>query len=129
MNMKTFTQLMKEKRALEDKLKERAMIFQVSAKEEAALLFGFPLDYFYRVSYDRWSSIDRFVSSVKTRAEQDFRDGAVYMNSLRKKGLSKVTLGEIWKTYLAHNVTRTRKLKRIIKGLKLSTETPVVLMS
>lgn len=49
-----------ELKAAHDKArKERSMIFQVNAKEEAAQAFKRPLNYFYYLPYVKWARISR----------------------------------------------------------------------
>ena len=53
--MKTFT--LKEISFLQDRIKNLSMIYQLDAKQEAALAFGKPIDYYYHFSYDEWMKV------------------------------------------------------------------------
>ncbi len=44
---------------LEKAIKERCMIFQVSAKEEAAQAFNKPIDFYYHLPYSEWCEVSK----------------------------------------------------------------------
>lgn len=109
MQLLRFRQLLQAKDELEKALRERAMIYQVEAKEEAALLFDLPLDFFFRLSYDKWSSVSSLITDVKRSAEKAYDNKARCMSKLAKKQPSEVTMWDIWRAYL------TSKQKAIVK--------------
>lgn len=87
----TWQQTLDEKHQFEQAQKERGMIYQVEAKEDAASLIGLPLDTFYYIPYERWSGISKVVEEIKERAFKWWW--------VTKKSESKL-LGQIWKDYL-----------------------------
>lgn len=51
--------LLKQKQAAQDELKRLSMIYQVQAKQEAALAFRKPIDHYYHFSYKAWCRVSK----------------------------------------------------------------------
>lgn len=102
-----FLTLLAFKEKLGQEIKNRSMVFQVSSKEEYALFLGLKLDYFYNVSYEKWSQINKAMNQFRDYAFND------YQNSPAKYGKAPL-MGAIWEVYKKNNPDLFLVLKKNI---------------
>ncbi len=56
---KDFESLLKEFNELKEIIKTLSAVYQIQSKEEAALAFNKPLNYYYHFSYEKWSRVSK----------------------------------------------------------------------
>lgn len=92
---------------LQEELKKRSMIYQVTAKEGIAQLVGLPIDSLYHISYEDYRSVSSLVEIMKDKAYKYYLLNKEEVEAYYKtnKSLSKegLVMGDIWNYYFVKN--------------------------
>jgi replicative superfamily II helicase len=101
---------MAEVGAIQDELKKRAMVYQVSSKEDIAKIVGLPIDSLYHIAYEDYRRISSLVEIMKDKATKyyDLFEDEVkeyYRNNMEKMFYpgEAIVMGDIWNYYFAKN--------------------------
>jgi signal peptidase I len=119
--MSTYDELkrnMAEVGAMQDELKCRAMVYQVSEKEYIAKLVGLPFDSIYHVSYEDYSSISSLVKMFEDKAYKHYdlfrEEVEQYYKDNKDKMLCPndgLVMGDIWNYYWTKNPVDLKRIR------------------